>query len=284
MISCSHISKNYGSLVALNDVSLRCPAGEVHGLVGVNGAGKSTLFKILLGLLTSNSGTVHIVGEGKKKVGGIIEKPSLYPYLSAQDNLRVFAKIQNAPHDSLSLKKSLLEVGLPPDRKDAVRTYSLGMKQRLGIAIALLNNPSCLLLDEPFSGLDPLGIESLKKLIRKLATDSQMAILISSHLVGILHDICTKLHVIRDGNIIKQDSFVSIVADCTVGYTIYGIGWEASKTIVERGIEVNGQSITVSMNVAHLNELLTQLTNERILITACRPIIDMQQLFNTNPV
>src|SRR5690606_28536453 len=128
------------------------------GLVGANGAGKTTLFKILLGLVTADSGSVSVASEGKKIVGGIIEKPALYEYLNAHDNLKVFSKMQGSPYDKNTLYTALEKVGLGLDRKDPVKNFSMGMKQRLGIAIALLNNPKCLILDEPFSGLDPLGI------------------------------------------------------------------------------------------------------------------------------
>ena len=162
MIYCEGVHKKYGNVTALNSTSISCGKGEILGLVGSNGAGKTTLFKILLGLVTADSGKVEISGDGAKKIGGIIEKPALYPYLNAHENLRLFAKMQGADFSKIAIEASLEQVGLPLHRTDPVRNFSMGMKQRLGIAVALLNNPSCLLLDEPFSGLDPLGIEAFK--------------------------------------------------------------------------------------------------------------------------
>lgn len=284
MISCTHITKKYGVLTALNNVSLECPAGEVHGLVGVNGAGKSTLFKVLLGLVTPDDGTIRITANSKKKVGGIIEKPNLYPYLSAQENLRVFALMQNAPSDKLSIENSLLQVGLSVDRNDAVKNYSLGMKQRLGIAIALLNKPSCLLLDEPFSGLDPLGIESLKELIHTLATESNIAILIASHIIDVLNSICSKLHVISNGIIVRQDATASVILACTIGYAICGTDLDRSETLKEHLGNKIGDCITLSITAAELTEMLSKLAQEKALITSCKTVVDMQRLFNSSHV
>ena len=280
MISCQHIHKNYNKVRALHDVSMSCGKGEIHGLLGVNGAGKTTLFKILLGLITADDGTVDISGNGAKKIGGIIEKPSLYPYLNAFENLKVFSKIQGANASKRAIEDALKQVGLPLDRADPVRNFSMGMKQRLGIAVALLNNPSCLLLDEPFSGLDPLGIEALKLLIFDLAKQSQMTILISSHIIDVLSTVCTNLSIIHDGVILQTGATGTILDSCTKGYTLRGNTIKNASFLSEYCAVTHGDCTTISASATQISEIIFKLSQQQIGITSCKPILDLQQLFN----
>ena len=172
MISASRLVKTYGTIKALDHVTLEISKGEICGILGPNGAGKTTLFKILCGLVSQDSGTYKIESKKVKAIGAIIEKPALFEYISARQNLMVLSRIQGAPKDRPSIDAALRLVGLPLDRNDPVRHFSLGMKQRLGLAIALINDPDCLILDEPFLGLDPVAMQSLSALIKKLARDS----------------------------------------------------------------------------------------------------------------
>jgi len=280
MISCRQVHKQYDKVRALHNVSISCGKGEILGLVGANGAGKTTLFKILLGLVTADSGTVDITGEGEKKIGGIIEKPALYPYLTAHENLRLFAKIQGADFSQKAIEDSLLQVGLPLDRTDPVRNFSMGMKQRLGIAVALLNNPSCLLLDEPFSGLDPLGIEALKQLIFDLTQQTHMSILISSHIIDVLSTVCTKLSIIHNGEIIQTGETSTILDACTKSYTLCGSDIYKATFLNEYHSIINGNCMTISASATEISEIIFKLSQQKIAITSCKPVLDMQQLFN----
>ncbi len=259
---------------------MSCGKGEIHGLVGANGAGKTTLFKILLGLVTADSGTIEISGDSAKKIGGIIEKPALYPYLNAHENLRLFSKIQGANTSKHAIEASLGQVGLPLDRKDPVRNFSMGMKQRLGIAVALLNNPSCLLLDEPFSGLDPLGIEALNQLVFDLAKRNQMTILISSHIIDVLSTVCTNLSIIHDGEIVQTGATSTILDACTKGYTLCGSGIENASFLTEYHAVTNGNYTTISATATQISEIIFKLSQQQIGITSCKPVLDLQQLFN----
>ena len=212
IISGQNLSKSYKSIKALDDVSVACSAGEIVGVVGANGSGKSTLFKILLRVMKPDTGTVVINSKRIKPIGGIIEKPALYEYLNAYENLKIFASMQGLETNHQFFLDSLTKVGLPLNRKDPVRNFSMGMKQRLGIAIALLNKPECLVLDEPFSGLDPIGIASLNKLITSLAKEEGLAILISSHILDELNKICHRLNVLKNGKIIQNpEGFVNLI-------------------------------------------------------------------------
>lgn len=280
MIYCEGVHKKYGKVRALHNVSISCGKGEILGLVGANGAGKTTLFKILLGLVSADSGRVEITGDGAKKIGGIIEKPSLYPYLNAHENLRLFAKIQGANSSKQAVEASLEKVGLPLNRTDPVRHFSMGMKQRLGIAVALLNNPSCLLLDEPFSGLDPLGIEALKELILDLTQDSQMTILISSHILDVLSTVCTNLSIIHNGEIIQTGATGTILAACTKSYSLCGSDIKKASFLSDYDTVSNGDCMTISASAAEISEIIFKLSQQQIAITSCRPVLDLQQLFN----
>lgn len=280
MIYCQDVDKKYDTVRALHKVSISCGKGEILGLVGVNGAGKTTLFKILLGLVTPDGGKVEISGDGAKKIGGIIEKPALYPYLNAQDNIRLFAKMQGANFSKTAIKASLEQVGLALNRKDPVRNYSMGMKQRLGIAVALLNNPSCLLLDEPFSGLDPLGIEALKQLILDLTERTRMSILISSHIIDVLSTVCNKLSIIHNGEIIQTGATGKILDACTKSYTICGSDIHKASFLNNHDVISNGNCLTIKASANDISEIIFKLSEQQIAITSCRPVLDMQQLFN----
>ena len=282
MISCQHIHKKYDKVRALHNVSISCGKGEILGLVGANGAGKTTLFKILLGLVTADSGEVEIAGDGAKKIGGIIEKPALYPYLNAHENLRLFAKMQGANSSKQAVEASLEQVGLPLNRTDPVRNFSMGMKQRLGIAVALLNNPSCLLLDEPFSGLDPLGIEALKQLILDLTQQTQMTILISSHIIDVLSTVCTNLSIIHNGEIVQTGATSTILAACTKSYSLCGSDIKKASFLSDYETVSNGDCMTISASATEISEIIFKLSQQQIAITSCRPVLDLQQLFNPN--
>lgn len=262
-------------------MSISCQDGEIYGLVGANGAGKTTLFKILLGLVTPDSGKVKITGCGTKKIGGIIEKPGLYPYLNAYENLRIFAKMQHANSSTSAIEASLVQVGLPIKRTDPIRNYSMGMKQRLGIAVALLNNPSCLLLDEPFSGLDPLGIEALKQLMFKLARENGMTLLISSHIIDVLSEVCTSLSIINKGMIVQTGLTDLILDSCTSKYTICGNSIGKAEFLNEYQAVTTGNCTTVLASATEISEIIFKLSQQNIPITSCKPVLDINQLFNT---
>jgi ABC-2 type transport system ATP-binding protein len=176
MISGTGLTKQYGGITVLNKVTIYCNSGEICGLLGANGAGKTTLFKILLGLVTPDAGTISKDAQSVKSVGGIIEKPALYDYLSAADNVRIFCGIQGLPTHKAAIRDHLERVGLPVDRKDPVANFSMGMKQRLGIAQALLHNPDLIVLDEPTNGLDPVGVKEIRELILSLSKEQNKTI------------------------------------------------------------------------------------------------------------
>ena len=197
------LSKRYGKQAAVDDLTIRLPAGTIAGFVGPNGAGKTTTIRLLLGLVRPNAGSATILGypftepaRYLPRVGALIEAPAFYPSLSGRTNLEVLARLGGYPSSRVS---DLLEMVELSDRaRDRVGTYSLGMKQRLGVAIALLPDPELLILDEPANGLDPLGIIGIRDLLRRLVAQGK-TILLSSHLLGELEQVMDWLIMLNQG-------------------------------------------------------------------------------------
>ena len=284
ILAAEGISKSYGSLQVLKGVSLALGRGEICGLIGPNGAGKSTLFRILLGLVRSDAGQVHMHSQARKPLGGIIEKPALYGYLSAVDNLRVFARVQDLFLSKEAAGELLVKVGLSPLRKDPVRHYSMGMKQRLGLAIALLNNPDCLILDEPFTGLDPIGIRDLRDLVHRLAGERKIGILISSHNLAELGDLCDRLFVLHQGEILHCGPAREILNRAARTYMLYGSGFQASASLRALQARAGDTSALVTPGDMPIENLLRNLATEPgVSVSACIPQLDLSLLLEKTP-
>ncbi len=284
ILEARNICKSYGSLEVLKNVTIECHKGQIYGLIGANGAGKTTLFRILLGLIKQDSGSILIDSEGIKPIGGIVEKPALYGYLSAFGNLKVFAQIQGLNLTKELFHQSMQQVGLSPTRKDEIRNYSLGMKQRLGLAIALLNNPECIVLDEPFSGLDPMGIFALHELIKKLSNENQITVIISSHIVSELTDLCDTLYVLNNGEIIKSGSAVQLLKESVTTFKITGKNLELSEVLKSEDAIFLNKSVLVSPKRASISEILQKLIEEGMEVTTCIPQTDLKALFGREQV
>ena len=202
ILTINHLTKRYGSLTAVNDLSFTIKKGNVYGILGPNGSGKSTTLGMVLNVVNSTSGDFHwfdgsdSTHEALKKVGAIIEHPNFYPYMTASQNLALVCKIKGVRKEKIEEK---LEVVGLLDRKDSkFKTFSLGMKQRLAIASALLNDPEILILDEPTNGLDPQGIHQIREIIRKIAATGT-TILLASHLLDEVEKVCSHVVIIRKG-------------------------------------------------------------------------------------
>lgn len=206
IVTTNNITKQYKDTTALNNVSIHIPKATIYGLVGNNGAGKTTLMRLLLGLQAPTSGTIEIANN--IKTGAILESPAVYPYWSAKRNLKYQLSLIKNPQ--YSVEELLKIVGLKDTRKP-IQQYSLGMKQRLGLALALSNQPDLLFLDEPLNGLDPSGIRQMRKLIKKLSEEQGVTIVISSHILDELQKIVTHIGFLKDGNLIHEckDSDIS---------------------------------------------------------------------------
>src|SRR5438105_4166187 len=207
VIDVRRVSKDFKEVRAIDDLSFSVPQGKIYGFLGQNGAGKSTMIRILLTLIEPTSGEIEIFGlnlrKCRKKIlektGAIIEKPDLYKYLTAKENLEIFAAMSGINVSEKKLTGYLQKVGLVERAKSKVKTYSQGMKQRLGIAVALIHDPELIILDEPMNGLDPQGIADMRNLILHLSRDLGKTVLISSHLLSEMELIADSMLIIDKG-------------------------------------------------------------------------------------
>lgn len=217
IISTNHLSKRYGSVLRVNDLSLRVPEGCIYGFLGPNGAGKSTTLKMILGLVRPTGGDIAVFGEPLtrrnrltilKQVGSLIESPSYYGHLSGEENLRIVQTMRGVPEKNI---REVLEIVRLTDAKDKrAAHYSLGMKQRLGLAAALLGYPRLLILDEPTNGLDPAGIQEMRELIKELPHRFGMTVVVSSHLLSEVDQMADHVGIIREGELVFQDSLAAL--------------------------------------------------------------------------
>ncbi|WP_216896244.1 ABC transporter ATP-binding protein [Nocardia alni] len=209
VVTTDALTKRYGDQTAVDAVSMRVDAGEIYGFLGPNGAGKTTTLRMLVGLIRATSGTATILGRrpgdpaALRRIGVLIEGPGFYPYLSGRDNLRVLARYRGCTRDDV--EEALGRVGLSARGDDRFRTYSLGMKQRLGVGAALLGHPDLLILDEPTNGLDPAGMAEMRELVLELAADGHTVVL-SSHLLSEVQEICDRVGVISRGRLLAQST------------------------------------------------------------------------------
>jgi ABC-2 type transport system ATP-binding protein len=210
MVSLRALYKTFGRRPAIEDISLEVPEGEVFGLLGHNGAGKSTTFGIMLGMVTPTRGEAWIDGHSVQKnrnlalagVGAIFETPSFYEYLSGWQNLRFFVSLSGQDVSKRELEEAVGLVGLSDRIGDPVKNYSHGMRQRLGLAQALVPRPRFILLDEPTDGLDPLGIREMRGMIRRLRDEFGITVMLSSHLLGEVEQLCDRVAILHQGKMV----------------------------------------------------------------------------------
>jgi ABC-2 type transport system ATP-binding protein len=250
--------KRYGEVVAVNGISLQIRYGEVFGLLGPNGAGKTTTIGMMLGVLKPSAGEVRLFGERLfenerrllPRVGALVETPTFYPYLGARDNLRVLAKIDGKTTGE-AIEETLRITDLVAAADRPFRTYSLGMKQRLGIAAALLASPELIILDEPTNGLDPAGIVEIRSLLRELAQRGK-AVVLSSHQLNEVQRICDRVAIVNGGEIVAEGTVSSLIGGRqTVRATVSDVHlavllierlpWVTSLKVHEDQLEIGGE-------------------------------------------
>ena len=267
ILKCSNLNKSFGRKKILNNVSLSLDEGDVLGFIGPNGAGKTTTIKLILGLQSIDSGTVTICGYDIKKeftkaiknVGGIIESPDMYMYLSGYDNLKLIANLYGVSKEKIDEVVKL--VGLEKRIYDKVSKYSLGMRQRLGIAASLLNDPKLLILDEPTNGLDPEGNKQIRNLILKLSKKG-IAILVSSHALSELESIVNKVVIIQKGSIVET-STLEEVKKSKNSYYIFEVDKIKDIDNIEK---ISENSFKVNINREEIPEFINKLIDKKIKI------------------
>lgn len=252
VIEVQDISKSFAALKAVDALSFKVSEGEVFGFLGQNGSGKSTTIRMLLSLIHPSSGSIKLFGLPLKahrntlleKVGAIIERPDLYPYLTAKEHLQLFAKLRKKQITSNDIHATLEKVGLSKRSTDKVQTFSLGMKQRLGIGIALVHNPSLIILDEPTNGLDPQGIADIRHLIQYLAKEEGKTVFISSHLLSEIEQVASQILIIHKGRKVAEGATKQLL--------------DPNKTIVHITSLEDEAALTCIKNSAFATFLLTR--------------------------
>src|SRR5215217_6860 len=210
LIETRGLTRRFGTQLAVNNLNLSVPAGGVYGFLGPNGAGKTTAIRILLGLIRPNAGEVRLFGQPLMRnhqslmrlVGALVEAPSLYPHLTGRENLEVTRRLLGSPRELIDVALDIIKLKKDADRR--VREYSLGMRQRLGLALALLNKPELLILDEPTNGLDPAGIHEMRDLLRRLPAEFGVTVFLSSHLLSEVEQIASHIGIIHEGRLLFQ--------------------------------------------------------------------------------
>ena len=271
VLEVKNLNKSYGRKKVLNDVSFKIDAGEILGFIGPNGAGKTTTIKLILGLQLIDSGEVIIIGfvvkkdfvKAIEKVGAIVENPDAYLYLTGRKNLELIASLyKDITKDRI--KEIIKLVGLENRIDDKVSKYSLGMRQRLGIASALLAAPNLLILDEPTNGLDPEGIKELRDLVKKLAQEG-VAILISSHNLAELENFCTNVCIIKNGTVISENKMVDLKKDSESYYEIEVSKIRGLKSLLQKDDEIiDDNTLHVKRNKKEIAELVKEIVKKDI--------------------
>lgn len=250
-----HLTKTFGNKAAVNDVSMTIEKGDIYGFIGKNGAGKTTLMRLVLNLIFPTSGTIELFGESKltkanlSRTGSLIEAPTLFLNCSARENLKRFAILYGA--DNNDIENVLKEVDLTDTGNKKAGKFSFGMKQRLGIAIALLGNPDFIILDEPVNGLDPEGMKEIRDLILRLNREKGTTFLISSHLIDELSKVVTKYGIIRDGVLVEEISAENLKKKCTHTLKITVDNVDGAKAFLSAAygndcVSVDGRAVVIS--------------------------------------
>jgi ABC-2 type transport system ATP-binding protein len=279
IIETDGLTKRYGQrILAVDDLTLRVRSGEVYGFVGPNGAGKTTTLRMLLGLVRPSSGAASVLGHrpGSKdalaRVGAMVEDSAFYPYLSGKDNLRVMAL--HAGVALVRIDEALSRVGLSPRAGDDFSTYSTGMKQRLGLAAALLKDPEVLILDEPTNGLDPEGIAEMRTLVRTLAREHR-TVLLSSHLMTEVEQISDRIGVIRRGRLVAEGTLDELVGRPELRVRVTPV--DRARQLIPNlpgveGMRVDDGALMLATDPRRAGEINRQLVDHGLEVSELTPV------------
>ncbi|WP_033294505.1 ABC transporter ATP-binding protein [Amycolatopsis jejuensis] len=278
------LTKSFGDVVALDGIDFEAEQGRIHGVVGPNGAGKTTLLGLLLGLSAADEGSLEILGEpvGKSAtpagVAGFVDGPGLYPALSARRNLLALAGLLGGAASTASIDEVLEEVGLTDVADDRVRGFSLGMRQRLGLAAALLSKPRLLVLDEPSNGLDPAGAKQVRRVLDRLAADG-VTVVLSSHRMDDVEALCSEVTIVATGRVVFAGPLGKLSAESAeLDYRLRTSDTEAAQRSVAEtpGIQVvqaADELLVVRGGVPALDDLVTRLVRAGIAVRELAPVV-----------
>jgi ABC-type multidrug transport system ATPase subunit len=293
VIEINGLTKRFKDVLAVNELSFEVHSGDVFGFLGPNGAGKSTTIRMILSLITPTSGTIKIFGktlnENRKEIltniGAIVEKPDFYLYLPAIKNLEILAKISGKEVSKSRIMELLELVGLKDRAKSKVKTYSHGMKQRLGIAQTLLHNPQLIVLDEPTTGLDPQGMKEIRDLIIKLSKEENKTIFLSSHILSEIELVANRMIIINKGSKIVEGEVNKLLNSNTLKVTVEVDSSKAALKILENTIWYNNiESITenkFSINIEQkvIPDLNKYLVENGVMVNALIPVRSLEDYF-----
>ena len=285
------LSKRYRDRWAVKDLNLVVRRGEVFGFLGPNGAGKSTTIRMILSLIAPTAGRVELFGEPLKarrrsvlaRIGGLVERPDFYLYLTARKNLEIIASLMGGV-SSRAVDEALDIVGLAGRARDNVKAYSHGMKQRLGIAQALLGKPEFIILDEPSNGLDPQGIKEVRELIRRLSGEHGMTVFLSSHLLSEIEQTATTMAIISGGELIVQGKVGDLLNSGDDMVRIDARPPDAAIPIIEqqsfvREVRRNGQYLDVKMPMENIGDINVALVKGGVVVRALIPRRSLEEYF-----
>lgn len=274
-----NITKKYGNQVAVNNVNMTIKKGEIYGFIGQNGAGKTTLIRLITGLIHKTGGEIELLGataenelnKSRTMVGSLIETPSFYTNMTARENLEVSRLVRNIPGKKC-IDEVLELVGLKDVEKKKVKNFSLGMRQRLGIANALMGNPKLLILDEPINGLDPMGIVEIRELLKKINKEKDMTILISSHILSELSELATTYGIISNGKLIEEITAEELAEKCRQYIDLKVDDTSRAVTLLERELGISDyevledKKIKVFSNLENVGEVNSILSKSGVIV------------------
>jgi ABC-2 type transport system ATP-binding protein len=270
----NNISKTYGNRTVLNNISFETYTGEVFGLLGPNGAGKTTLIKLITGLINIEEGEIDIFGKSLNKdyenamnyLGAIVENPEMYKYMTGKQNIMQYARMRkNVTNERIDEVVKL--VGLTNRINEKISKYSLGMRQRLGVALALLHNPRILILDEPTNGLDPVGIKNLRDILTNIAHKENVCVIVSSHLMSEMELMCDCVAIINEGNLIRIDTIdnlLSVSQNQSVTYSYTTSDLAETKNLIEHNfelkVELKEKKLLLQLSADNHLEMIASIT------------------------
>ena len=274
-----NITKKYGEQLAVDNVNMTIKKGDIYGFIGQNGAGKTTLIRLITGLIHKSGGEIELLGANEENelnkartmVGSLIESPSFYTNMTARENLEVSRLVRNIPGNKC-IDEVLELVGLKDVEKKKVKNFSLGMRQRLGIANALMGNPKLLILDEPINGLDPMGIVEIRELLKKINKEKDMTILISSHILSELSELATTYGIISNGKLIEEITAKQLSEKCRQYIDLRVDDTARAVILLERELGISDyevledSNIKVFSNLDNVGEINSLLSRSGIIV------------------
>ena len=274
-----NITKKYGEQLAVDNVNMTIKKGDIYGFIGQNGAGKTTLIRLITGLIHKSGGELELLGANEENelnkartmVGSLIESPSFYTNMTARENLEVSRLVRNIPGKKC-IDEVLELVGLKDVEKKKVKNFSLGMRQRLGIANALMGNPKLLILDEPINGLDPMGIVEIRELLKKINKEKDMTILISSHILSELSELATTYGIISNGKLIEEITAKQLSKKCRQYIDLKVDNTARAVILLERELGISDyevledSNIKVFSNLDNVGEVNSLLSRSGIIV------------------